>query len=164
MIQIPVPEPRSDREIVLAAVQQHGRSLQYADGDAKTDPEVVEVVLGGRNGLGNANEQLTGWWQLNYFFIFTPKIGEILSRKEHELFWRYCWWKSGGHQVRLVVFPIIYKEILHPRHSAGFLPSAVWWYFHVLEKTAITGGQIKVGLHPCRLFTPLKTESLCLKN
>ena len=35
--------PRSDREIVLAAVQQHGRSLQHADGDAKTDPEVVEV-------------------------------------------------------------------------------------------------------------------------
>ena len=37
-----------------------------------------------------------------------------------------CWWKkSGDHQLRLVVYPIIYKVLYIPAGCLGFLPSTV---------------------------------------
>ena len=37
----------------------------------------------------------------------------------------YCWWKkSGDHQLRMAVYPIIYR-VLHIPGGAGFLPSTV---------------------------------------
>ena len=46
---------------------------------------------------------------------------KVMGRSE----W-YCWWlKSGVHQVRLVVYPIIYREFYIPG-GAGFLPSTVF--------------------------------------
>ena len=38
--------------------------------------------------------------------------------------------KSGNHQLRLVVYPIICRVLCIPG-GAGFLPSTVFHYFHV---------------------------------
>jgi len=29
------------------------------------------------------NSTITGWWQLKYLFIFTPKIGEMIQFDDH---------------------------------------------------------------------------------
>ena len=37
----------------------------------------------------------------------------------------YCWWKkAGAHQLRLLVYPVIYRALCIPG-GAGFLPSTV---------------------------------------
>ena len=39
----------------------------------------------------------------------------------------YRWWfRNPANQLRLAVYPIIYKVFIHPRWFAGFLLSTVW--------------------------------------
>ena len=57
--------------------------------------------------------------------------------------------KNPTNQLRLVVYPIIYKGFVHPRWLAGFLPSTVlfrmlWEPFHSSKALLIqTQGKLK---------------------
>ena len=48
-------------------------------------------------------------------------LGFVHVKKRHGNLTRsYCWWlKSGDHQLRLIVYPFIYKVFLHPRRLFG---------------------------------------------
>ena len=57
-------------------------------------------------------------------------------KQKQRLILTYCWWrKSGEHQLRLVVYPIIYRVLYIPG-GAGFLPSTVSWLWRLGKNRA----------------------------
>ena len=64
----------------------------------------------------------------------------------------YCWWfRNPANQLRLLVYPIIYKVLYIPG-GAGFLPSTV-----VIPRTFFFGGG-KIRSPNSKSGTPLKTR------
>ena len=70
----------------------------------------VDEMDGGRNSWG----RMTGWWQLKYFLIFTPKLGEMI-KFEGCIFFRWvestnsCGDLFKNHDIRIIFHPYLAK-------------------------------------------------------
>ena len=73
-----------------------------------------------------SNLQAKGFFENLWWHIM--EHGRAQEKKEQRSM-TYCWWKkSGDHQLRLVVYPIIYRIFYILGGCLGFLPSTVSWH------------------------------------
>ncbi len=126
-----------------------GSTAHFARNEACSAPRSsVGILLAAfkpsqRGRVSPSVRSLSFWWRLDVpkwcwagSTAVWPHAVELWSRKKsgRELLWfrwgwwdgfwsSYCWWlKSGVHQLRLVVYTIIYRVLYIPG-SAGFQPS-----------------------------------------
>ena len=79
------------------------------------------------------------WWTWgDRIWLGEKVLGTQGNGGKSRLIQIYCGWKkSGVHQLRLVVYPIIYR-VLYISGGAGFLPSTVWWMRRWMNFLAVT--------------------------
>ena len=113
-------------EVEIVPYSRRNRSHQAAVNVGTKSAKMLKKSI--ENPYINVKKKTQGLWKQGFWgftvFFFLWGRGGVKYKKKKTFHWRlkspshgtyYCWWlKSGVHQLRLVVYPIIYKGFIHP--------------------------------------------------